>query len=569
MTLPELPWGIYLRTSTFEQGEKSSPLKQFMACVAWAKANGKTIPGADAAAIGGKVQRSDYVFVDAQSGTNDDRPDWQRFMALAKTGKEIGGVVCYVVDRAARNLSDAIKIHRELKRMRVGFKFALQHFDEGPAGVLMFQVFAAFAEYECKIIAERTHDGRKKRILGIGGKRDNKPRVQGMAQYGYRLDDGVPVEDEKEGPAARLMLRLALDGVTCAKIAIALNKAGRRTRDDRPFTDTWVASHLREAHTYAGTYRHKHGIEAAKKAYREALEFMGPENAPPLDWSSIEVIETEAYPAMITHDEASLILARVEKNRIARRGRPPAEFALAHYIWCAECNTRWYAAKGRYYCGCAQLGKPLCNAIASAPKVHLEAAFFDGMLSYLRRPEAHYSLALADYNANHTPSTRSRDGIEKEVRELVKKQAHYDEQATEYDLTNNQRRGAKQKSHALEMQIAELRAEQRRLSVLKMPPSQAAITAAFAETLTLLGQMATFEEKRRFVELTVGRIETDGRQVNVTGTFDVAALANTAGNEGSYSMAHLDSPLNKSEVIPFAFSAKIPGHRHRGRRKAA
>jgi hypothetical protein len=55
---PELPWAVYARTSTLEAGEKSSPLKQFMACVAWAKANGKVIPGADAAIVAGsKVQR--------------------------------------------------------------------------------------------------------------------------------------------------------------------------------------------------------------------------------------------------------------------------------------------------------------------------------------------------------------------------------------------------------------------------------------------------------------------------------------------------------------------------------
>ena len=178
------------------RGDKSSPLKQqFKADANRAKANGKTIPGIESAIVGNKVQRGDYIFVDAQSGTNDDRPDLQRFLALAKTGK-VGGVVCFVVDRAARNLSDALKIHRDLpKRMKAGLKFAQQNFDDTPAGILMFQVFAAFAEYECKIIAERTHDGTRKRILGIGKK--DLPRPHGPAQYGYHPEDGIPVEDAK------------------------------------------------------------------------------------------------------------------------------------------------------------------------------------------------------------------------------------------------------------------------------------------------------------------------------------------------------------------------------------
>ena len=565
MTPPELPWGIYIRTSTFDQGERSSPLKQFSACLAWAKANDKVIPGADSAIVSGKVQRGAFVFVDAQSGTNDDRPDLQRFMALAKTGK-IGGIVCYVVDRAARNLNDAIKIHRDLKRMKVGFKFALQHFDEGPAGMLMFQVFAAFAEYECKLIAERTHDGRKKRILGIG-KGDGKPRLQGAAQYGYHLEDGIPVEDKVEGPAARLMLRKALEGLTCGRIAKVLNEAGHRTREGLPFNANWVAPHLREAHNYAGIYRHHHGIQAARKAYQEAVKLMG-SDAPPLDLDAIEVIEVEAYPPMITREEANLILARAEKNRIEKRGRPTSRYALAHYVWCDVCNCRWYAGKGRYYCACVQLGKPRCGAIGEAPQQHMEAAVLNGMRAYLRRPEVCYALALEDYNLSRGSSKRDRPELEKQVKETARRQMHYDEQVTAFDLTQRQREIAKKKSQELELKLAELNAELRQTAVVPLP-SRPAIAAAFAQTLDLLDRIETFEEKRRFVELTVQKILTDGRRVKVTGTLDVETAANTASGNGSYSMSHLDAPLIKSSPIPFTFNAPIPGQRRPGRRKVA
>ena len=77
-------------------------------------------------------------------------------------------------------------------------------------------------------------------------------------------------------------------------------------------------------------------------------------DAPPLDLSAIETIETEAYPAMITRDEASLILARAEKNREERRGRPSRQYALTSYLWCDVCGCRWYAKKGLYYCGCTR-----------------------------------------------------------------------------------------------------------------------------------------------------------------------------------------------------------------------
>ena len=55
-------------------------------------------------------------------------------------------------------------------------------------------------------------------------------------------------------------------------------------------------------------------------------------DAPALDLSAIETIETEAYPALITSEEANLILAKVEKNRAERRGRPSIQYALTHYL---------------------------------------------------------------------------------------------------------------------------------------------------------------------------------------------------------------------------------------------
>lgn len=559
--LPELPWAMYIRTSTFEQGEKSSPLKQFMANANWAKSNGKTIPGIESAVVGNKVQRSDFIFVDHQTGTNDDRPDLQRFMALAKSGK-VGGVVCYVVDRAARNLSDAIKIHRDLKRMRVAFQFALQNFDDSPAGTLMFQIFAAFAEYEVKIIAERTHDGMRKRILGIGGKKDGKPRLLGPPLYGYHLEDGVPVEDAKEGPIARLYLRMALEAHnTAGQIANALNEAGHRTRDRKLWRSTTVSKNLRKALTYAGTYTHRHGIEGAVKAHQEALKLMG-SDAPALDLAMIETIKVEAYPPLITREEANLIMSRVEKNR-AKRGQPTIQYVLSHYLWCDACGERWYARRGLYYCGCKQLGKPRCRAVGSVAQGRMESAVIDGMKAYLKQPDVHYALAMQDYTASRG-NAHSRDDIEKQVKQLSKERAHYNEQATEYELTNAQRHIARQKAQRLDMKIAELNAELRKSAVITLP-SESGIIAAFGQILDILDRITTFEEKREFVEATIQRVQTDGRQVKVRGAFDVQALGNQAHKRGTYTIQHLDAGFNMSTPIPINFKILLPAPKKGGR----
>jgi hypothetical protein len=394
-------------------------------------------------------------------------------------------------------------------------------------------MFAVWAEYEAKLIAERTHDGRRKRILGIGGRADKKPRLQGPPLYGYREVDGVPFEDEKEGPVARFMLRKALELTdnTSGKIAKAMNAEGYRTRHNKPWRDTTVSKLLRRAHCYGGVYKHRHGIEAAMKAHEEAVQIMGAD-APALDLGAIETIEVEAYPPMITRDEANLILARSEKNRAERRGRPPKEYLLSTFLWCDVCGSRWCARRGLYYCRCVEAGRPRCGAIGSVAQHRIEPAVLDGMRDYLRRPEVHYALAMQDYNASNGPSSVSKEQIEKQVREALREQAHYDAQAIAFDVTDKQRALARAKSHELELKLAELKAELRRLSTLAPLPSEAGIVAAFGQMLDLLDQMATFQEKRRFIELTVGRIQTDGIQVKVTGTLDVDAVANAGSNGG-------------------------------------
>jgi hypothetical protein len=147
----------------------------------------------------------------------------------------------------------------------------------------------------------------------------------------------------------------------------------------------------------------------------------------------------------------------------------------------------------------------------------MEDAVLDGMRRYLKQPDVHYALALQNYNASRGSSMRSGEEIERQVRALAKEQAHYDEQATAYGLSPRQREIAKKKSEQLELRIAELNAELRQLSVVPLP-SQSGIVAAFGEMLAILDRITTFDERREFIEATIQRVLTDGRQVKVTAT---------------------------------------------------
>src|SRR5262249_52674027 len=158
-------------------------------------------PGIETAAAGNTVRRSEFILFDQQTGKNDDRPDFQRGMELARTRK-IGGMVCFCVDRAARNVVDAINLRKTLKKMAARLDFATQTFDDSPSGVLMYTVFSAFAEFEGQVILERTGNGRLRRVQGNDRE---KPKLHsgGSVRYGYKYEDGSPVICEEEAKVAR------------------------------------------------------------------------------------------------------------------------------------------------------------------------------------------------------------------------------------------------------------------------------------------------------------------------------------------------------------------------------
>ena len=159
----------------------------------------------------------------------------------------------------------------------------------------------------------------------------------------------------------------------------------------------------------------------------------------------------------------------------------------------------------------------------------------------------------AGYTASRGDAFHSRDDIEKQVKKLGKEQAHYDEQATAFGLTPRQREIARKKSEKLEMEMAQLNADLRKMSVIPLP-SKPGMVAAFAATLAILDRMKTFAEKREFIEATVERITTNGHQVNVTGAFDIAAIENKGGKGGIYSIRNLNARLRYQNVRGFQVS---------------
>jgi len=110
-------------------------------------------------------------FFDEQaSGARWNRPELQRMLEQLRPGDV---VVVWKLDRLSRSLKDLLIIMEHIDKAGSGFRSLTESIDTTtPAGRMMMQMVGAFAEFERKMIRERTRAGlQAARDLGrIGGR---------------------------------------------------------------------------------------------------------------------------------------------------------------------------------------------------------------------------------------------------------------------------------------------------------------------------------------------------------------------------------------------------------------
>jgi len=95
------------------------------------------------------------------SGKNAKRPDFERLMKDAETGK-FDLVLVTKIDRFARSILDCLLSIQKLQTLGVQFSATSQPIDTSSAmGKLTLHIMAAFAEFEREIIKERIDAGIK------------------------------------------------------------------------------------------------------------------------------------------------------------------------------------------------------------------------------------------------------------------------------------------------------------------------------------------------------------------------------------------------------------------------
>ena len=97
------------------------------------------------------------IFEEKQSGAKSDRPELRRMIDQLREGDT---VIIWKLDRLGRSLRDLVNLVTEIQEKGAGLKSLHDSIDTTTAqGKLTFHLFAALAEFEREIIAERTRAG--------------------------------------------------------------------------------------------------------------------------------------------------------------------------------------------------------------------------------------------------------------------------------------------------------------------------------------------------------------------------------------------------------------------------
>jgi site-specific DNA recombinase len=118
---------------------------------------------------------------EAISGTvpMHERPEGRRLLDDAKSGA-FETVLVYRLDRVGRSLLVVVDAHDRLGESGIALKSANEPIDTStPAGRLIFQMLASFAEFERENIRERTRHGLHRAF--------RNGKHSGRIPYGYRL----------------------------------------------------------------------------------------------------------------------------------------------------------------------------------------------------------------------------------------------------------------------------------------------------------------------------------------------------------------------------------------------
>ncbi len=277
----------------------------------------------------------DVYIDDGYSGTNFDRPDFQRMIGDIEAGK-VNMVITKDLSRLGRDyIMTGHYMERYFPEKRVRYISLLDGIDTGvestanditPFRAIMNDMYAK--DISRKIKSVKRDKQRKGQFIG------------GKPVYGYRMhptEKNKIVVDEEAAVVVRRIFAMALDGISCRKIAAKLNEegvptpaayAGLTVPNPGPYTGLWSSERISEMlqnETYIGNMVQGRTIKISYKSRKYLKQ----------DRENWVVVEGTHEP--LVDNETFQKVRMLVNSRRHTRSRT-YDFLLKGLIFCHECG---------------------------------------------------------------------------------------------------------------------------------------------------------------------------------------------------------------------------------------
>lgn len=317
----------------------------------------------------------------AKSGTNDDRPEFQRMIADSKS-RTFEGVLVYKLDRFARSRYDSAIAKHKLRENGVRVISATEHLTDTPEGIIMEALLEGMDEYYSAELGRKMKRGkqesfRKGKFIGT------------RPPFGYMVADHRLVIDPLTAPVAREIFRRYAEGEKQSQILNYLNRRGIPNSVGKKWNKINL-SWMFQNRIYVGEY-------------------------------SVSDYGTNECPALIDRE----LFDRVQKVKAesvhrARENKSDYDYMLTGRMFCAKCGATVCGcsmAHGKYHyyhchnhCGGRIRADDLHERVRSALREYLTDEKLDELAA----------AAYAAYEQEQAPAS-DRELLEHELADVEKK----------------------------------------------------------------------------------------------------------------------------------------------------
>ena len=372
---------VYARYSSDKQTEQSIE-GQVKVCTEYAQKQNLAI-------IGEYIDR-------AMTGTNDNRPEFQRMLADSKNGT-FDTILVYKLDRFSRDKYESVMHKRTLKNNGVKVQSATEMISDTPEGILLESVIEGYNQFYSAELSQKVKRGNRMNIekgLWKGGR----------ITFGYKVIDKKIYLDDEKAELVRKMFYDYANGKTKKEIHAELNAKGVKTYFGTKWSNNCLQNNFKN------------------KKYIGIFEYDGKE------YNNI-------FPRIVDDEIFERVQQRLTMNkRLAAKGKAIIEYELTGDTFCLHCGSSVYGISGTarngekkcYYACKTRYKEKNCNK-SNENKTELETNVVADTKEFISKPEnlERASQILADFHAKNITTQKIKDletriaKIDREIEKLI------------------------------------------------------------------------------------------------------------------------------------------------------